>query len=223
MLCAVPGLGAGALTVVVVELDELDAAFAAAFSEATTCEGFTFAGLDATERVPTAASMTMVFCRSCTINATEPLRGSESMASARLFAPRPVWFIALAVMATAATRITARKNAGSTILRRRRSLRDLRDLGDLLAEVRDALALPVEAGFAASSVAVRFGDNAVPSACCGAPSIAADPQCQKGSSPVRNFARTSCETYTPFRDANHSLITRSVTCICGLQEARRYE
>src|SRR6516164_1775212 len=158
MLCAVPGSGGCAAPVVT--LVELDEEFAAALCEAMTCEGFVIAGFDATVRVRTALSMTMRFLRSCTINATEPLCGSESMTSARLLAPLPFGLITLAATATTATRITATKNAGSTIPLRRRLRCELRDL---LAEVHDSVVVPVEAGIVFSSIAVPFRDNAVPS------------------------------------------------------------
>src|SRR6516225_1589301 len=141
MLCAVPGSGGGAAAAVT--LAELDEEFAAALCEAMTCEGFALTGFAATVRVRAAASMTMSFLRSCTISATEPLCGSESMAIARLLAPLPFGIITLAAVATTATMTTATKNAGSTIPLRRRLRCELRGL---LAEVRDSLIVPVEAG-----------------------------------------------------------------------------
>src|SRR5215469_35077 len=145
MLCAVPGSGGATLTVVP---DEPDEELAAARCEAMTWAGFTSAGAAATVRVLEAASMTMMFLRSWTINATEPLRGSALRACARLLAPLPLLLVILAPTATATTSMTATKNAGSTMPRRR---------------LRRELRAPVETGLA--SVAARFRDNAVPSVC----------------------------------------------------------
>jgi hypothetical protein len=153
---AAAGSGGGKTTDgVPVELDE-------EFAAAATCEGSTVTGLDATERVFTAAFMMISCSRSFSSKATEVLRGSEAMACARLLAPLSLGLITFETMDTTPTRITVKKNAGSAILLRRRLRPELRGL---LVELRSSLVGRVEAGRGVSSIAVRFRDNAVPSVC----------------------------------------------------------
>jgi hypothetical protein len=175
---------------------ELDEEFAAALSEAITCCGSTRMGFAAIPRVFAAAFMSMMFWRSCSSSATELLRGSESSALARLFAPLPFELITFAEIATTATSSTARPKAGRIILLRRnmpRLRRELRGPAAVLrgpvAELRDPIVESGDAGLVASSIAVRRRDNAVPSVCARAFLPLGDQQCQKGSSAARSSRR----------------------------------
>jgi hypothetical protein len=100
------------------------------------------------------------------------------------------------------------------------------ELRDPVADLSDPVVAPVDAGLGASSIAVRCRDNAVPSVC-----VALDPlHLPLPINDARKEVRTSAtsERKMPvglpaFSDANHILITRSVTDAAELRDDQRHE
>src|SRR5579871_6215938 len=63
------------------------------FCDSRICSGSVIAGLAATVSVLLAAVISISVVRSCSSSVTEPLAPRPSMASKRLLAPSPWWFI----------------------------------------------------------------------------------------------------------------------------------
>jgi hypothetical protein len=136
------------------------------------------------------------------------------------------------------TSSTARPNAGRTIPVRPRLRWELRDspvvlpvalpveLRHPVVELSDSVVAPVDAGFVDFSIAARCRDNAVPSVCV-APYLRhlllAINAARKEVHPRATLQENCRKVYLAFSDANHSLITRSVTEAAELRDDQRHE